>query len=507
MQLEKMLEHLPFEIISVIGYYSTYDDFHYFLNTNKQSFQEFKKRLIIFNLSPGKSLQYLTDVSFRERVLSLVENGWKQVNVNIRLEGEDFWERLLNRESNLPIYSMNCRRTSKYFHTADPLDRLAHIRVLTGIHCRNSIPPIVGVKELKIDHLMDVEDVRNLSHLDKLEVMESLGNIDMTPLKDIPNLSLYNCEMIENFSIFHHTRQKSLVLTYCPHLLSVESFQMIHHLELRECDNLVDVTPLYGIHSLTLDQCGKVKDISGLGGHHRLSILSCSVDMIGYESLLHIPHVSLGPNNIVDVSVLRFARSVSLVCCNKVTDVSPLANVKEVELIWCPFIQDMRSLMNVDTLKILTRDGHLMKHEEFRNHKLILGGSRFEGNFSAFQPTVKELTLQSSVLFTSFLTIEEHNLSFYFKDLQSLTLNSLGIKSVNGLGDIPHLHLKDCNCLIDITALGRNRSVKIVECHHLKDVRSLVTVPIVLIKLCNKIIDYDSCGLENVPRLKIITRA
>lgn len=293
----------------------------------------------------------------------------------------------------------------------------------------------------------------------------------------------------------------------CPHLLSVEHFRMIHHLELLECDNLVDVSPLYGIHSLTLDHCEQVKDISGLGGHHRLSLLSCSADLIGYESLLHIPHVSLAATNIFDVSVLRFALSVSLESCNKVADISPLANVKVVELAWCSLIGDVRSLMNVDILRILTLNGQLINHEQLINRKLILGGSRFEGNFSALQPTVKELTLQCSNLFTSLLTREEHNLSTYFKDLQSLTLNSLGIENVNGLGDIPHLHLKDCYRLVDITALGRNRSVTIIECHLLKDVRSLVTVPIVLIKLCNNIIDYDSCGLENVPRLKIGTGA
>ncbi len=74
---------------------------------------------------------------------------------------------------------------------------------------------------------------------------------------------------------------------------------------------------------------------------------------------------------------------------------------------------------------------------------------------------------------------------------------------MNGLGDIPCLRLRSCNKLVDITSLGRNRSVELWKCNSLKDVRSLRTVSIVTIKNCKKIQDYVDSGLESVPRLKI----
>ncbi len=82
-----MISNLPLDIFSVIASYSIQDNFHDLLNTNKQSFQHIKKRLIILSLSSIKSEEYLTNIflyiSFRERVLSVVENGWKQVNLYV----------------------------------------------------------------------------------------------------------------------------------------------------------------------------------------------------------------------------------------------------------------------------------------------------------------------------------------------------------------------------------------------------------------------------------------
>jgi hypothetical protein len=97
---------LPFDIITVIASYCTHDDFHYLLNTNKSSFQQIKKRLIVLNLSFTNSLKYLTDISFRKRVLSVVENGWKQVNVYV--DQGDRWNHS-NLPSDVPVHALFVR--------------------------------------------------------------------------------------------------------------------------------------------------------------------------------------------------------------------------------------------------------------------------------------------------------------------------------------------------------------------------------------------------------------
>lgn len=69
------------------------------------------------------------------------------------------------------------------------------------------------------------------------------------------------------------------------------------------------------------------------------------------------------------------------------------------------------------------------------------------------------------------------------------------------MGDIPVLHLKYCPNLRDITALGRNKEVAIAICPRVDSVQSLMTVPIVTLRYCINVTDYEC--LKDVPRLKI----
>lgn len=493
-RFDKMIADLPIDIFRIIASYSTHDDFHYLLNTSHNSFQHIKKRLMVLNLCPRNSVKYLTNGSFRERVLSVVENGWKQVNVHV-VEG--YWN-ISDLSVDIPIYSFRRTLLAKSDESSEltALEKFAHIERVAGIHCRGPVPPLPRVKELeimKIDGLM-FDGTNNLSHLEKLEIANAHYLTEMSTLRNIPNLSMLDCEEIQDFSIFHHSRQKRLVLEYCTNLVSVESFRMIHHLELLDCENLVDVTPLHGIYHLVLQYCQKVTDISGLGGHHRLLLASCGWKMIGYETLLHIPHVSLYRMSIIDVSVLRYAKSVILDECIQVRDFSSLKNVESFTLgrgyLSSINLQRCSYLSNLSTMKI---------------RKLNLEGEwRSPNSFAFLSSEVRELTLKLSSHFTNLLSNEVNHLPQYFKHLQCLTLKSLLIKSVDGLGDIPHLRLISCEALQDISALGRNRCVEIIECYMLKDVRSLATVPIVTIRDCPKIKGYENVpGLRNVPRLKV----
>lgn len=134
---------------------------------------------------------------------------------------------------------------------------------------------------------------------------------------------------------------------------------------------------------------------------------------------------------------------------------------------------------------------------QLKNRGLNLQGfAASPTSFSFLQPEVQKLTLLSSESlkssndrFTRLLIAEEDELPQYFKNLQSLTLESLNLRNVDGLGDISHIKLISCGNLVDITALGRNLRVEISHCHSLRDVSSLATVPVVTIKHCMNIED------------------
>lgn len=503
-----LISNLPLDILYRIRSYLTHDDFHYLLNASKLSFQDLKRRLIVLNLTPKKTVEYLTDALFREKVLKVVENGWKQVNVSLI----DGLFDVSSLSSDIPIHQLS----RKLFHFAEsyettPLQTLAHIERLAGIRCDGSIPSLLGVKELEIIQVDgELSDESNLSHLERLDMSDArLLAAHLIAFRDISDLSLQRCTMVEDFSVFHHSRQRSLALTHCPHLVSVESFRMIRHLELKECDHLEDVSPLRGIYSLVLHDCPKVRDISVLGGHHRLSLAHCDESMIGYDSLLNIPHVFLTASNIVDASVLRAATSVYLYRCYALIDVSPLAHVKRVEIRMCSLVKDVSSLKSNDSLTFVSPsfESSLKQDQlsQLKNRKLHLEGYGLSpSSFSFLQSEVNDLTLRANGQFTDLLYEEVNDLPDYFRNLHSLSLDSLEIEDVKGLGDIPSLRLRKCSSLVDVTALGRNHCVEIIECHFLEDVRSLSTVPVVKIIQCFKIQDYTGSGLDNVPRLKIV---
>lgn len=80
------LVNLPEVIFPLIQSYLSHDDYHFLLNTSKNSFADLKKRSIYFVLNEESTKQYLTDKTFQSVILSKVENGWKQI-----IPACDYW--------------------------------------------------------------------------------------------------------------------------------------------------------------------------------------------------------------------------------------------------------------------------------------------------------------------------------------------------------------------------------------------------------------------------------
>ncbi len=173
------------------------------------------------------------------------------------------------------------------------LDHLKHIEHVSAVEVGDTIPSIPQIKELTIKYRFMSENVDRLSHLKTLKVLERAEISDLTPLKEIENITILNCGGIEDFNMFHASTQKSLYLYDCPNLKNVENFRMIRSVNIGRCENLIDVSPLYGIYDLTIMSCYSLKDISGLGSHHRLTLDHCSEIITGFESLFQVPYICL----------------------------------------------------------------------------------------------------------------------------------------------------------------------------------------------------------------------
>ncbi len=456
--------------------------------------------MIYFSLNKEKSIEYVQNDSFRSLLLSKVESGWNQIALRI----DDFTV----LSENIPIH--------KVIGSSElSLQQWANYHSITCKYPRTfaGFPPLPQLDELDVDFAFVTStnpnnDLTPLSGLKQLHI-RNLNTSDITPLKDIPDLSLSTCQSITDFSML--STQRKLTIWNCSGLTNVASFHRIRKLELVSCFMLQDVRPLYGVYDLKLTTCFGLKDISGLGGHHRFSLGNFNIDK-GFEILINIPHVTLRYTNIEDLNVLKYAKSVNLFGCPDVVDVGAFKNAKAVRIVTASPTQlrGLQELGEVPELLLTIQsdserevDDNILSY--LNNPRLRLRLSKLPpiiNSFSAFSSRIKHLTIGISSKFSDFI---HGGQGVLLNHLSSLTIEMIPtLKKVNGLGDIPTLKFRNCEGLKQLKGLGRNRCVEVDSCYNLKDVSSLKTVLIVSIKYCPKITNFQC--LKNVPRLKVITQ-
>lgn len=114
------------------------------------------------------------------------------------------------------------------------------------------------------------------SHLSKLEISYSAQLEDISPLKNIPNLTFNSCQALSDLSMLCGDNCKVINFILCTRITDIHSLSNFRSVTLSCCPSLEDVSPLHGVYDVSISLCRCVKDISGLGGHHRLEISCCS---------------------------------------------------------------------------------------------------------------------------------------------------------------------------------------------------------------------------------------
>ncbi len=227
-----MITTLPEEIIITIKSYLTNDDYHYLLNTSKRYFVVVKRKTLYFALNIQKSRSYLRDKDFQSLLLSLIEDGWKQIGLILRAT--------CDIPKDLPIHRI------QFQHVKVPLSHVDHIEsIIQGVSALERINTLPKVKELSINFEGQLNDVRNLSHLSKLEIINAPNLTDIEALKVIPDLIFHTCG-IKDFSMLNGQKQHRLVIYVCP-ISDVSSFSGIRYIRIAYCSELQDVSPLRGV--------------------------------------------------------------------------------------------------------------------------------------------------------------------------------------------------------------------------------------------------------------------
>lgn len=486
---------LPEVILDVIREFLSKDDYHYLLNCSKKHFQLRKYYTIYFTLTKASSDLFFDDLIFRDKVYSLVHNPRKQISLNLSSD------RIYQYEEGKPLFHVH--RVGCF--NIENIELFQDVEVLS-VGCMkenfSSFPISSYLKDLTLHLPSGLSDVESLRNLQSLSLHGCRTVVDISCLRDVENLKFSYCPLISDFSCLG--RQKRLHIIACSGLSDVSNFSKVKHLTLEHCDNLCDIQSLYGIYDLSLMYCQHIHDISGLGNHYRLKIISYVNKLTGYQILNNIPHIHLQRCCISDLSILQYAKTVTLIQCLNVVDLSPLAAVRSLTVSNCINVADVRTLCDIPQLTLLNLP-KLNSSQPFqglgrRNKRLTIECLNPVADWS-FAKSCEHLVLQTIPKLQSTLLLDNSSIK-HIQTIEFLSCSSL--LSTYGLGEIPHLIFQDCRNLENIEELGRNKSIHIVNCLKIVDFSSLSTVPFVSIIDCGETKDY-SC-LSNVPRLKIIQR-
>lgn len=285
------------------------------------------------------------------------------------------------------------------------------------------------------------ESVRSFPLFEKYSILSHSSENLMDPLTLGEELSnRYSVYLNKNDFIesFSVHGLLNLRISYFSRLINVQGFADVKVLDLCRCDQVEDLSCLGNLEKINITECEKVKTLKGLGKVKELAFYYCS--------------------GLIDISDLTTENyTTRIVACNNITDIKPLSRVTNLET---DLLQDWEDFE-------LSNDNQ----EPRQLKKLFL----FKSGLKRSAP-----------------------LGF----LQSLTMKDCHtIRALRGLKSVPVIEIENCNSLNDISDLGKNRSVTIINNNKIMNFTSLKNIPRVKLDRC--VWFENGFHVENVKYLTI----
>eukprot|EP01040_Poterioochromonas_malhamensis_P010190 gene10190-11080_t len=381
------------------------------------------------------------------------------------------------------------------------------------------LPFLPSLKELSFTINFSLKRITTTQNLQKLTLRICTDLVEVTIDHPLLELDLQGCGRLTSVNPSGNNLifAKKVMIHDCAklNLNNFQQYSQVHDLTISEYlqDFPVSLKHLKGIHSLSLINCTKLSNISELGNHYKLEISftkNYSVDqvtypLVGYEILQGISHVILKRVNIVDVHVLREAKSLYLEYCEGITDVSPLMNIMDLTVDKCWNISNLHLLTKIPRLFLTNIKDAIIEYQErdssdYKHQILSIQSCSLPQSF--FKPMLCLYKLFLGFIKTP-LQFNDDILSS-FPILQYICIRDCQVQSMKGLGRIHTVEIRYCSELKDINGLGENHTVILAHCSSV-DVDCLVNVPVVSIKWCGFISERSILLLQDkVPRFTFL---
>jgi hypothetical protein len=528
------IEGLPLSIFQVIQEYSDPADYRSLVNSNLSTFQPIKYETINYVLTGPEGWNGVDSCAVEKKeaylmnIINSVKDKSKQISVRFREVNHETIRQYSHLFEGIHSLSIKCRKLRKADKVDFPLELMKNMDDI-------QLVDVVGIPVLKrgFDNVMklnimnvDVQRIEEINSMKTLKVLavnscEKLNSI--SGCDDIPVISIIRCLRLTKISlpkncqefrclhgllpslqgdlqIFGRSLQKLYLrgvfdikiinFSFCQNIsvVSLQNdglfldfippfFPVFHgeylflsgfnlsswngqilenakKIQLVSCSDLVRLPEMPQVLILSLSQCGNLKSIPSLNCLTALFMFECCT----CES----------------ISFCLSLQTVKIVSCAKLTDISPGPRLKTLVVQECKRFHDTTSFAAVKDLTLDDNPG-------------ISSLEGIQGNEQDYQVLERNVKLVFLKYVKNF---------HYCKNIYQLELSHcLGLATCQGIANIHHLTIKNCESLMNTAGLQNITGSLILErCSSLTALIGLQGIPKVYLNNCAEIESFQGLG-------------
>ncbi len=493
-------EAIPTSILKIIQQYSNKHDYRQLLNTNAAIFQHSKYETVYYNFIGyekwKRKLKGFNDKAEQKDYFADLYASVKDKSTQISLNVDNPTQKIVKENGHfmpgIHRLTFSDRYTGAFWRNDTDMnvfcniyhvclrnvERIDRLRGLTGIKILEvhqsytllAIEFIPGLKRLVLSRLHELREIPQFGNIPELMISEcwklnlrGLGNhkrvkIDFTPhLKDLT--------MFQNVSC--------LSLTHIPEKLDLHLFINLTYLDINysnRLDSIFDPLPFIKLRYLKL---GFAKVMIG-SGNFPTSLEIAEFNHCVFDHVSVVSHVAVlsflncrgeGFHNVSSLSTVHKLRLDGL---QELEDVSALVAVYELSLISCRNVKDISKLGRVHRLRVCNCGVTSLEGLGQGNSEVYLSGL-------------------ATVDFTPLKSVYKVSLDY-----------CTALVDGKDVADVKHLSITRCCNFEDTSALGKVKSLYLMECHKISKLVGLEDVPHVHLERCNELEDIDCLGKQEV---------
>lgn len=385
-------------------------------------------------------------------------------------------------------YSLNSELTEEFFKNIEFRNRVlqrvsrldCQVRFTTDSNFSHNASNGFRIKSsdcslISFDHLPKIEDYFSLYSIDYLWSHGSLPK-GVSSFIGVLEISLMRVDTPIDCVPMKHC--KSLMFSFCEGLTDVSALHSVYDLRIAGCPRVEDISALVDNNVLMIGGCTGIKKYSTFRNVKNLCLSTPNIPSLHDLELIPCPSVNLGsyeyqtgwkiPNpkrKIIKfrtchtfttsstINFLSSVYSVSFFCCNGLADISCLNRVPYILLYSCPALTSLEGLGPEFNRRIIVQDCH---------------------NIISFLP---------------------------LDGCEEVEISNCLIRDISELSHVKSLTISYCKIPFEVPFLGKVSSLSLVGSDSLTNVNGLENVPILKIKNCPNVTNFDL--LQNNNRITL----